>query len=85
LFSPTGVQLTIGGGGAQLRTIEGVMKKRHALKRRKATPRDVVHLEDLAPRNPVVGGAGKLLFGERLDPRTDEGSAAGTEKANPRD
>jgi len=45
----------------------------------------VVHLEDLAPRKPVVGGTGKLLFGERLDQNTDDRSNEETEASDRRD
>jgi hypothetical protein len=57
------------------------MKRKRASRSQKTTAREVIHLEDLAPRKPVVGGSGKLLFGERLDPRA-QGSATETEKAN---
>jgi hypothetical protein len=40
-----------------------------------ARDHDVVHLEDLAPRKSVVGGSGKLLFGERLDPTAGDRSS----------
>lgn len=40
-------------------------------KRKPGKPEDdkrrVVRLEDLAPRTDVKGGAGKLLFGERVE------------------
>jgi hypothetical protein len=59
------------------------MKKKRASRRQKTTTRDVVHLEDLVPRKAVVGGSGKLLFGERLNPRP-HGLAAETEKEDRR-
>ena len=33
---------------------------------------DVILLEDLAPRKDVKGGAGKVLFGERVEDSQDE-------------
>jgi hypothetical protein len=54
------------------------MKRKPASRYRKTRARDVVHVEDLVPRKPVVGGIGKLLFGERLDPRAHD-SAEETE------
>jgi hypothetical protein len=37
---------------------------------RKPTPRrkEVIRLEDLAPRKEVAGGAGRLLFGQGTEP-----------------
>jgi hypothetical protein len=35
--------------------------------RDKARAREVILLADLAPRHDVKGGAGKLLFGERVE------------------
>jgi hypothetical protein len=59
------------------------MRKKRAARPQKPTTRDVVRIEDLAPRKRVVGGSGKLLFGERLDPRA-HGSAAETERQDRR-
>jgi hypothetical protein len=42
--------------------------------RRTGKSREIVLLADLAPRKDPTGGAGKLLFGEHLEPMT----AAGT-------
>jgi len=47
-------------------------KKQRAGPKKKS--RNVIALEDLAPRKAVVGGSGKLLFGERLDTSTEKGS-----------
>ncbi|MGH7390642.1 MAG: hypothetical protein ACREM3_14455 [Candidatus Rokuibacteriota bacterium] len=44
------------------------MKKKGA--RRRGKDLEVVLLADLAPRKDVKGGAGKLLFGERMEPVT---------------
>jgi len=61
------------------------MKTKRILKPRKTKTRGVVHLEDLAPRKPVVGGTGKLLFGERLDQSADDRSSEETETRERRD
>ena len=61
------------------------MKKKQSVGPRKKKTRHVVNLEDLMPRKAVVGGSGKLLFGERLDPSTGEGSAEETETKDRRD
>ena len=39
-------------------------KKAENLKKRN---REVIRVEDLAPRARVKGGSGKLVFGERMD------------------
>lgn len=53
-------------------------------RRRSARPHDeeVVLLRDLVPRAEVKGGAGKILFGERVD---DGGAAVGHTRERPAD
>lgn len=61
--------------------------KRKKTAGRPAKPADeVVRLEDLAPREDVKGGAGKLLFGERREtpPRAPERDD-GPSRPRPRD
>lgn len=52
------------------------MKK---IKRKRPPETEVVLLRDLAPRSEVKGGAGKILFGERLDEGGD--AVSGRERA----
>jgi len=51
-------------------------KKPENLKKRN---REVIRLEDLAPRARVKGGSGKLVFGERVDHPAEGDSAPETD------
>jgi hypothetical protein len=60
------------------------MKKKQRVGPKKKS-RNVIGIEDLAPRKALVGGSGKLLFGERPDRSVAESSAAETESKERRD
>ena len=51
-------------------------------KEKKTKSRPVVLLKDLAPRKPIKGGSGKVLFGQSVPPDDVSGGAKSHKKGN---